>query len=74
MSKLAAALQDLRATVRGIASDQDSRELRDAADLIGVLANVVDGMEPLRAMGAPGDWGYGTAIGDGLLDALRPRA
>jgi hypothetical protein len=28
-------------------------------------------MHPLKAMGAPGDWGYGTPIGDGLLAALQ---
>ena len=39
--------------------------------LIRVLGSVIEGVDPIRAMGAPGDWGYGTPIGDALLDLLK---
>lgn len=45
--------------------------MRKAADLVGVLASALQGRSALEAMGAPGDWGYGDPIGDGLLAALR---
>ena len=44
--------------------------LRDPADLLGVLANIVDGADIRKAFGAPGDWGYDTPLGDGVLEAL----
>ena len=47
-----------------------SRVLGNAHTLLRVLANVADGKTLLRAMGAPGDWGYGTPLGDALLAAL----
>ena len=39
-------------------------------ELINVLARVLEGKEIERAFGAPGDWGYGTLIGQAL--AARP--
>lgn len=41
-------------------------ELKDAAELIAVLSRVVAGCKIEKAFGAPGDWGYGTEIGDAL--------
>lgn len=35
--------------------------------LISVLGSVIEGIPVKKAMGAPGDWGYGTPIGDALL-------
>lgn len=71
------ALLRFRANVRDARESVDDPHLRDALflsdGLIGVLAHVVNGMEVLRAFGAPGDWGYGTPIGDGLLRALDQR-
>ena len=41
----------------------------DTAELIRVLARMVEGKDVYRAFGAPGDWGYGTPIGDALMEA-----
>jgi len=50
-------------------SDADLNLLRDAQELVRVLARVVEG-KPLvgsfSAFGAPGDWGYHTDIGKAL--------
>ncbi len=43
----------------------------DAAELILVLARVVEGREIHKAFGAPGDWGYGTPIGAALYQSLK---
>ncbi len=42
------------------------QENRDAAELILTLAHIVNGKPVSVAFGAPGDWGYGTPIGDAL--------
>lgn len=42
---------------------------RLAADLLKVLANIVDGMPVQKAFGAPGDWVYGTPIRQALAAA-----
>ena len=39
--------------------------------LIIVLGSVIEGVPIERAMGAPGNWGYGTPIGDALLAYLQ---
>lgn len=39
--------------------------------LISVLGSVIEGIPVERAMGAPGDWGYGEPIGDALLALLQ---
>ena len=41
-------------------------ELADAAELLRVLARVVEGRDAARAFGSPGDWGYNTPIGAAL--------
>jgi hypothetical protein len=41
--------------------------------LIGVLGSVIEGIPVERAMGSPGDWGYGTPIGDALLVLIQSR-
>ncbi|MEI6211499.1 MAG: hypothetical protein WCR06_07715 [bacterium] len=43
---------------------------RDVGELLRVLARIAEGKPLARAFGAPGDWGYGTAIGKAL--AARP--
>ena len=43
----------------------------DAAELLRVLARLVEGKTIDQAMGAPGDWGYGTPIGDALFALLK---
>ena len=53
-------------------SDDDhevTREESDNAELLRCLARILEGKEPHRAFGAPGDWGYGTPIGDALKEA-----
>lgn len=46
------------------------RLLFDGAEFAAVLARIVEGQDVRRAFGAPGDWGYETAIGDGLFEFL----
>jgi hypothetical protein len=50
------------------------RLARDVAELALVLARVLEGKPMLRAFGAPGDWGYGTPIGDALRVAMSDTA
>jgi hypothetical protein len=81
--QLAAALRNKAAEVRGVnaTTETEDQTLRDAADLLRVLAHVVDGKPLAKAFGSPGDWGYETAIGaderkrngryDGQLEAER---
>jgi hypothetical protein len=38
----------------------------DLSELLRVLARILSGQSIERAFGAPGDWGYGTPIGDAL--------
>jgi hypothetical protein len=38
----------------------------DVAELVRVLARLVEGKRLYRAFGAPGDWGYSNAIGKAL--------
>lgn len=39
---------------------------RTAVYLLQTLAHIVEGKTIEQAFGAPGDWGYGTAIGEAL--------
>lgn len=43
-------------------------EMKDVAELLRVLARMVAGRSAESAFGAPGDWGYGTPIGDALAE------
>jgi len=40
----------------------------DDAELLCVLARVINGQPVEQAFGSPGDWGYETAIGKALAD------
>jgi len=40
--------------------------MRDVAELAHCARRMVEGKSITRAFGAPGDWGYGTPIGDAL--------
>jgi hypothetical protein len=42
----------------------------DTAELIRVLARIVEGKSIEASFGAPGDWGYGTPIGEALRVVL----
>jgi hypothetical protein len=44
----------------------DLVDKRDVGELLRVLARIAEGKPLARAFGAPGDWGYGTAIGKAL--------
>lgn len=73
MSKLSEALRTLNQEIREARSKQDEDEvlrqlLSDAAELVNVLARIVQGKDFHAAFGAPGDWGYNTAIGQGLYE------
>lgn len=46
------------------------KQLDHAGLALEVLAHVVSGKTIERAFGAPGDWGYGTPIGNGLRAML----
>ena len=41
------------------------------AELISVLGSVIEGIPIERAMGSPGNWGYGTPIGAALLALIQ---
>lgn len=73
--RLAAALRHKAAEVRNLNLQTTAKEdqtLRDAADLLRVLAKVVEGNTLAKAFGAPGDWGYQTEIGAALAAAVTP--
>lgn len=73
---LAAALRNKAAEVRNVnvTTERDDQVLRDAADLLRVLASIADSNHLARAFGAPGDWGYDTAIGKALAISHLVRA
>jgi len=47
--------------------DGSGSELADAKDLARALARLLNGESFCSAFGSPGDWGYGTPIGEALL-------
>jgi len=51
-----------------------SAEEHDNAESLRCLARILEGKEIHRAFGAPGDWGYGTPIGDALAAAYRTQS
>lgn len=53
------------------ANEGYTQDLRNAAELIRVLARLLAGKSVHEAFGAPGDWGYDTPIGDALLEVYR---
>ena len=69
---IAAALRNSAAKVRlvNVTTEAEDQTLRDAADLLRVLASLMEGALPIKAFGPPGDWGYDTEIGKAVL-ALR---
>lgn len=54
------------ALAKALRDKADTELDSDAAELIRVLARVVEGRALGSAFGAPGEWGYGTPIGDAL--------
>lgn len=65
-AKLAAHLRlrvDEHVAERGYADRHPTRYEREDEELTTVLARILEGKEPHRAFGAPGDWGHDTPIG-----------
>jgi len=50
------------------------RLAKDVAELALVTARVLEGKPILRAFGAPGDWGYGTPMGEAVRIAIAREA
>jgi hypothetical protein len=71
VAQLAKALRDFAQDVSEQVAGVDQS---DCAELIRVLARVIEGKSVDRAFGAPGDWGYGTPIGDGVFAMLKDPA
>lgn len=71
-AKLVTVLRDKAEEIQKL-EDLDDRNRLDVAELLRVLARMVDGKDVYRAFGAPGDWGYGTPIGDALKEAYAPK-
>lgn len=67
---LATAVRKKAAELRNVdvTTAQEDQTLRDAAELICVLARVAEGKPMAKAFGAPGDWGYETPIGEALAE------
>lgn len=61
------------AVVKHLRNNLSDNPHEHADALILVLGSVIEGIPIDRAMGAPGDWGYGTPIGDALLEHLQSR-
>lgn len=70
--ELASAVRSLKSAVNDGISEtcdpivRDSDDFRDAKDLLGVLANIIEGKQIEKAFGSPGDWGHDTPIGRAL--------
>lgn len=69
--ELAIAVKNLKKSINDILPEVDGtgidcESLRDAKDLLGVLAGIVDGKPVEKAFGSPGDWGHDTPIGKAL--------
>lgn len=75
MRQLIDALEPIRQRLRELSDmNPEDLQLRDAPDMILILQKVLEGKNVLRAFGAPGDWGYGTPMGKGVMAALRAQA
>lgn len=61
--------EDVRAAAE--IDDPSTQTQRDNAELLNCLARMLEGKPIHKAFGAPGDWGYGTPIGDALLEAYQ---
>jgi hypothetical protein len=62
-------IANVRNELRDSDADRDdrlARELRDASELVLVLARIIEGKSIPQAFGAPGDFGYETPIGSAL--------
>lgn len=55
----------------GVEAFDDREAFYRVSDLALVLARLLEGQTLYRSMGAPGDWGYESAIGDAYSKALQ---
>jgi len=76
VEKLVSVLRNKAEEIQEIETLDDGNRL-DVAELLRVLARMVQaravGQQVIyNAFGAPGDWCYGTPIGDALVEAYAP--
>lgn len=66
---MATALRNTAAEVRqvNVESSAEHALLSDAAELLRVMARIMEGKPQIAAFGAPGDWGYETELGRAVL-------
>lgn len=69
MSKLAEIIRSHADAIQN--SEGEQPHPAETAELLRCLARVVEGKTRYKSFGAPGDWGYGTPIGDAVMDAIR---
>lgn len=68
---LAAAVRNHADRLRqiNVQTEADSALLGDCADLLLVFATTLkEGMGLIQAFGSPGDWGYGTELGEAVIE------
>jgi hypothetical protein len=64
----------IREKAEAINEREEKREDdRDTAELLNVLARLIEGKPLGKAFGAPGDWGYSNPIGKALAASPRGR-
>lgn len=64
-------IANVRDELRSTDEPRDDRlypDLNNAAELVRVLARIIEGKSIQEAFGAPGDFGYQTALGSGLAN------
>jgi hypothetical protein len=72
-SKVAAVLREQAEKIKTSANEASPEywEQLHNAELLRVLARVCEGKDLYQSFGAPGDWGYGTPLGDALSHAYK---
>jgi hypothetical protein len=65
--------RDLRNAIVNHANENNPQLDHHTEALIRVLGSVIEGIPVERALGSPGSWGYGTPIGDALLEMLKSK-
>lgn len=69
--ELSKALREIADELAEAENEDGYSKYADEAELIRILARLVEGKDLWRAFGAPGDFGYASRIGKGLALALR---
>jgi len=55
-------------------SSTEKTSQNDTAELLRVLAMILEGKSIEKSFGSPGDWGYGTPIGDAIAARPTPKS